>query len=387
MQADSGLVMTQGAASQSATIAEGLGISGTVWALADSLPSQDPQVLPSNVLDFSSRILELDLKWEALPGELIFEAGKKIIHPSSTFFKAPLDIMVPPSPAIANTSEQSAAAVGKWEEGLVGAGVTWFVGPFTFSEYLSPRLEWGSQAYDAMVHFSGNQDDFQDFMKIGARVGETDIQLIGLYASPLSGDPADDRFAAGLGLDSGVGDSLTLRAEVSAFDKTQRLVAGGSGSSGYVSSSETVNWAPRGVLGATWSDAQELSVMVEYYYNGLGSIGSAYDETINYSAWRASGQPGAAAAPDILEQYGDFESAVHYGFFRLAGKLEEDLSAEGWFEINLQDGGGLYGTDITYTRPSWSIEASLLGSWGGRDTEAALLFPIWRAGVEVDLFF
>ena len=69
MQADSGLVMTQGAASQSATIAEGLGISGTVWALADSLPLQDPQVLPSNVLDFSSRILELDLKWEALPGD------------------------------------------------------------------------------------------------------------------------------------------------------------------------------------------------------------------------------------------------------------------------------------------------------------------------------
>jgi hypothetical protein len=387
IQTDTGIAMMQGAVSHSATLADGLSLSGSAWALADSLPSYDPQVLPTNVLDFSSRVLELDLKWEALPGSLVFEAGKKIIHPSSTFFKAPLDIMTPPSPAISNTSEQSASAVGKWEEGLVGAGVTWLTGPFSFYDYVSPRFVWSDQVSDAMLYFTGDQERFQNLAKIGARIGDTDIQLLGLYTSSLSGDASDDRYAAGVGIDSELGDSVTVRAEASAFNTTDRLVASGPGSSGYTSSTESVSWAPRGVLGATWSNADELSVMVEYYYNALGQIGSAYTTLIDYSSMRAASSQMSGAYPDILEQYGDFESAMHYGFCRLAGKLDQDVHAESWLEINLQDASALYGMDINYVRPTWSIEASLLGSWGGRDTEAALLFPIWRAGIEADLFF
>ena len=81
LQSEVTRITSQAALSGDLSPAEGLSISGTAWTLLDSLPSYDPTQVPPSRLDFSSRLLQLDLSWQILPGSLTPESGQGD-HPS-----------------------------------------------------------------------------------------------------------------------------------------------------------------------------------------------------------------------------------------------------------------------------------------------------------------
>ena len=370
----------QAALSHSQPLAEGLSISGTLWGMADTLPSGLPWATPSGKIDLQGRILELKLVWEVIPGTLIWDVGKKVIHPSSGFFRTPLNVIS--HGALGNTANLTGSAVGTWEEGWVGTDLTLLVGSFSISNFFSPRLQWSSDADRALQYVSLPQNDFQDLTRVDVRIGEADVRLLGLVATggPGSSDTAL-HLQLGAGLDTTISDSITVRAEVSAADSQFRL--GVANAQLLTTSAETLSWAPHALAGFTWTNAQQLSVMAEYYYNGSGFSGSDYTELIQYSQVRKT-SPGSSA--DLLDQFGVFSAGRHYGFVRVSGKVDDTLGAAGWTQVNLQDLSGLTGLVLTFTYDKWSLNCSLLDAWGTADTEGGVSLLLWKLDLEVSLF-
>ena len=126
LQSEVTRITSQAALSGELSPAEGLSISGTAWTLLDSLPSYDPTQVPPSRLDFSSRLLQFDLSWQILPGSLTLSLGKEIIHPSSGFFKTPLNLIL--RGAAGNAPQQTPAASPQWEEGWVGTRIAYMSG-------------------------------------------------------------------------------------------------------------------------------------------------------------------------------------------------------------------------------------------------------------------
>ena len=381
MQSETTELTAQAALSHTQPFAEGLSLSGTVWGMADSLPSGSPLQTPPAKLDLVSRVLELKLAWEVIPGTFIVDVGKLLIHPSSGFFRTPLNVLS--HGALGGTANLSGSAVGTWEEGWVGARATLLVGNVTASTFLSPRMDWSDPADTILAYVSSRQPVYQDLSRVTLRLGVTDLQLLGLASTggPGSADPGF-HFTAGAGMDTSIGDAATLRAEVSAADSTTR-VAPGSTQLPLSTVTETVPWAPRALAGFTWTGADQLTVMAEYYYDGTGFGGSDYRRLISYSqALRAA--PGAG--PDLLDQFGSFSAGQHYGFLRVAGPVDQTLGAAAWTTVNLQDLSGLSAVVLTATFDKWTLAASFLDAWGTTGTEAGLSPLLWRVDLEISLF-
>jgi len=381
MQTETTEVTGQGALSHSQTLAEGLSVSGTAWGLADSLPTGSPFETPPGKIDIESRILELKLVWEIVPGTLIWDVGKKVIHPSSGFFRTPLNVIS--HGALGNAANINGAAVGTWEEGWMGTDVTLLLGNLSISNFFSPRMLWSRQADSVLQYFSLPQNDFQNLTRLDVRIGSADVRLLGLLTSggPGSSDP-DVNLQLGTGMDTNIGDSITVRAEVSAANSQSRLIVADPLHA--TASADTVHWAPHALVGATWTNAQQLSLMAEYYYNGSGFIGSDYSQLIQYSQDRRSAYPNAT---DLLDQFGTFSAGRHYGFARISGKLDDTLTAAGWTQVNLQDLSGLTGIVLTLTHDTWSLNGALMNAWGTTDTEAGLSPLLWRIDLELTIFF
>ena len=186
----------------------------------------------------------------------------------------------------------------------------------------------------------------------------------------------------GAGLDTNLGDAVTVRAEISAVDSQERVIV--TNDQLLATAAQSVSWAPRALAGCTWTNKDQLSVMAEYYYNGAGFIGSDYSTVIRYSQNLRS-SPGASA-PDVLDQFGPFSAGQHYGFVRVSGKIDDTLSAAGWTAINLQDLSGLTRPVLTLSHDKWNVNGSVMGAWGGSGTEAGLPPLLWRVDLEVGLF-
>jgi hypothetical protein len=382
MQTEATRFLAQVAVSHKQSLADGLNISGTFWIDADSLPSGSPLEIPADKMELESRVLELGLAWEALPGQLIVDLGKKIIHPSSGFFKTPLNVLSRGSAS--GLVPSTGAAVSSWEEGWVGADVTYLTGNLTIANFFSPRLDWSDAVDQSLRYLSSRQKDYDDLLRLGLRVGTTDLRFLAMTSSggPGSVDP-DLRLQVGAGIDTGIGNSLTLRAECSAEDSRDRLEV--IDENLLTSREESLAWATRALAGFTWTGPNELSVMAEYYYNGLGLVGSDYDCLIHYSVNRLPA-PGAKA-PDLLDQFGSFEAARHYGFARVSGTLETDLASALFSVVNLQDFSGITGVNLTYTRNSWAVSGSVVDYWGAKDSEAGLSPLLWQIDLQLSLFF
>jgi hypothetical protein len=274
--------------------------------------------------------------------------------------------------------------VSSWEEGWVGADVTYLTGNLTIANFFSPRLDWSDAVDQSLRYLSSRQKDYDDLLRLGLRVGTTDLRFLAMTSSggPGSVDP-DLRLQVGAGIDTGIGNSLTLRAECSAEDSRDRLEV--IDENLLTSREESLAWATRALAGFTWTGPNELSVMAEYYYNGLGLVGSDYDCLIHYSVNRLPA-PGAKA-PDLLDQFGSFEAARHYGFARVSGTLETDLASALFSVVNLQDFSGITGVNLTYTRNSWAVSGSVVDYWGAKDSEAGLSPLLWQIDLQLSLFF
>ena len=92
-QAEATRITSQLALSGHAAPTDALTLSATGWALLDTLPDYNPLDVPANRLDLSSRLLQADVSWQIIPGALIWDTGKEIIHPSVGFFRTPLNLI------------------------------------------------------------------------------------------------------------------------------------------------------------------------------------------------------------------------------------------------------------------------------------------------------
>ncbi len=381
VQAEDARITSQFALSGHATPREGLTLSATAWALLDSLPDYNPLNVPGNRLALSSRLLQADLSWQIIPGVLIWDTGKEIIHPSSGFFRTPLNLIS--RGAAGNVPQQIPAAAPQWEEGWVGTRLLWMVGDFSFEEFFSPRLVWSSDAGSVLGYVSSQQNDFLDQLTIQAHIGGVDLQALGLVSTggPGSPDPAVHA-QGGAGVDANIGDRVTVRGEVSVADSLPRLAV--ADPQLLTTSSQSVPWVVRALAGFTWSITTKTSLIVEYAYDGLGFAGSDYSSVIQYSRNRLET---GGAAPDVLGQLGQFQAAQHYAFARLAENITDQLTAQGWVEVNLQDPSAMDGIGLAVTNDGWGLAGSVTTTWGGSATEAGASPFLWQLDIELKLFF
>ena len=115
-----------------------------------------------------------------------------------------------------------------------------------------------------------------------------------------------------------------------------------------------------------------------------GFAGADYANVIQYSRNRLAG---GGAATDVLGQFGSFQSGQHYGFARLAENINDQLTAQGWVEVNLQDPSAMDGIGLTVTNDGWGLSGSLANTWGGSATEAGVSPFLWQLDIELKLFF
>ncbi len=380
VQVEATRITTQLALSGRETLSDSFSLSATVWSLLDSLPTYDPRSVPPNRLQLSSRLLQLDAAWQIIPGVLIWDTGKEIIHPSSGFFRTPLNL-ISRGPA-GNVPQQIPAAAPQWEEGWIGTKLLWIVGDLSFENFFAPRLQWSGEADAALQYVSSQQADFLDQIRIEAHVGGMDLQALALFSTggPGSADPGLHA-QLGAGIDANLGDRVTVRGEVTLSDSLPRLAV--VDPVNLVVSNQNVPWVVRALAGLTWSISTKTSLIVEYAYDGLGFVGSGYASVIQYARNRLSDP----SAPDVIGQLGSFEAAQHYAFVRLAEDITDQLSAQGWTEVNLQDPSVMGGLGLSMRSDRWGLSGFLTSTWGGSATEAGAMPFLWQLDIELALFF
>ena len=381
MQAETTRATTQAVAGDSATLPGGWILSGTVWTLLDSLPTDDPRQVPDTGVDFSSRLLQLDARCQVVPGILMVDLGKQLIHPSSGFFKTPLDLIS--RGAAGNVPQSTPAASPQWEEGWVGAKVVGIVGDWSFEDFLAPALTWSAAADRTLQYLSLQQSAWQNQVRVDVHMGAADLQFLTLVTGIGLGTSGQAlHVQTGAGLDGNVGDSLTVRAEATLADSLDRLAVADAASLSVVDQTRT--WVPRALVGSTWSINAELSLMAEYYYDGLGFFGDEYASAIQYAKnrWLTG-----ADAPDLAGQFGPFSLGRNYTFLRLADTITDQITGQGWTEINLQDLSGIMGIGIAAKYDHWGISGAFTQTWGGDGTEAQVLPYLWQLDAELQFYF
>ena len=320
-------------------------------------------------------------EWQILPGELIIDLGKQIIHPSSGFFKTPLNLFSR-GPA-GNVPQQIPAAAPQWEEGWWGVKVLGILGDWTLEDFLSPPLTWSDAADRTLRYLSLKQDDLEDQVRIDGHLGTVDVQFLALVSesAPGNSDPAL-HFQSGAGIDSNVGDHLTVRAEATVSDSLDRVDVVDAPS--LAVADRTIAWVPQALAGFTWSIDADLSFMAEYYYNGLAFFGDDYASALQYAQTRLNS---GSTAPDVAGQFGLFSLARNYAFLRLADDFTDRISGQAWTEINLQDLSGMFGVGVGAKYDKWGLSGSLAQTWGGDGTEAHFLPYLWQLDIELSFYF
>lgn len=374
IQADTARGTLQSVVGDSATIG-GWTIKGAVWALVDSLPTNDPTQVPSGGVTFSSRLLELDAQWQVVPGTWMLDVGKQIIHPSSGFFKTPLNLIS--RGAAGNVPETTPAASPQWEEGWLGAKIVYVVGDWTFEDFFSPPMTWSDNVDQILHYLTLQQSSLQNQFRIDGHLGNTDLQLLALLTSD-----NQVHFQTGAGVEFNLGDSLTVRAEATLSDSLDRTYVVDAAS--LAVATQTLTWVPRLLIGTTWSVTNDLSLVTEYYYNGLGFLGSDYTSAVQYAKNRFAA---GANSPDILGQFGSFSAGRNYAFVRLADNISNQVTGQGWAEVNLQDLSGMLGIGISAKYDHWALTGALAQTWGTDGSEAHALPYLWQVNAELQFFF
>jgi len=191
---------------------------------------------------------------------------------------------------------------------------------------------WSASVFAApALAFDGTAQAF-GLGRLGVHLGSVDVKALVLQYTD------DSRPRGGLGLDGGWGDHLTLRAEAAAdADPAKPRV-------------DTL-------AGLTWTTDDQTTLMFE-------------------GSWDDRGQSG-----------------VTTGFARLAGNLEDRLTAEAWLKAESKAGsalsnlGGWVGSGLTWSAPTWSMEGTWLAAWGPPGTTAGDSALRWKVGLEVKTFW
>jgi len=174
---------------------------------------------------------------------------------------------------------------------------------------------------------------------------------------------------------------VTVRGEATLSDSLQRLAVVDPRL--MTTTMQSVPFVVRALAGLTWSITTRTSLILEYSFDGLGFSGADYSNVIQYARNRQYN----LSAPDVLGQFGSFQAAQHYAFARLAEDITDQLTAQGWVEVNLQDPSAMDGIGLTVTNDRWALAGSVTNTWGAGATEAGASPFLWQLDFELRLFF
>lgn len=361
---------------------DSLWLNSLFWVSVDSNPGKNPLGTPGSKQDIRSRILEFQLAAEVMPAQLILEAGKRTLRPSLGFFKTPLNLV----PELPSGGLPGEGFESQWAEGGWGIGWMAFLGDFTVLQYFLPRLV----VPETPGEFTGrylfsNQPLWTNYFQAGGRIGDAEFR--GVYTlwaeDPLV--PEGYKQAIGGSLVTNWGEALLVRAEgVLRSGLTRQVVEDPAGMTTAV---QKIDWGGEAILGMTWTSETGLSVLGEYWFQHQGFSGTNYTALMDYTRQvrhPAPGHPEHALLPDLADQFGMFNSGMHYLFFRLGGEMGEGVSGDLWTRLNLQDLSGLSGATVSTSLGGPSLVISCLLLHGDREvSEAGLSSLHWRTNMEL----
>jgi hypothetical protein len=238
-------------------------------------------------------------------------------------------------------------------------------------------MTWSDNVDQILHYLTLQQSSLQNQFRIDGHLGNTDLQLLALLTSD-----NQVHFQTGAGVEFNLGDSLTVRAEATLSDSLDRTYVVDAAS--LAVATQTLTWVPRLLIGTTWSVTNDLSLVTEYYYNGLGFLGSDYTSAVQYAKNRFAA---GANSPDILGQFGSFSAGRNYAFVRLADNISNQVTGQGWAEVNLQDLSGMLGIGISAKYDHWALTGALAQTWGTDGSEAHALPYLWQVNAELQFFF
>jgi hypothetical protein len=248
---------------------------------------------------------------------------------------------------------------------------------------MAPPLAWSDSIDASLQYVSLQQKDLDDQIRLDWHWGVADIQMLDLLTvndPGTSGSSTHDQM--GIGVDTNIGDYVTVRAEATLSDSLSRLDV--TDASTQTTAIQSLSWVPKALVGATWSINTNISFVGEYYYDGLGFNGDEYTSALLYAQNRLNS---GSVSPDVAGQFGNFSLARNYIFFRLTDSFTDQISGQGWTEINLQDASGMYGLGVSATYDHWGLSGSLTETWGANGTEGSVLPFMWQLDLEMQFYF
>jgi hypothetical protein len=356
----------------------GLKAYGSAEMLLDSSPSNYSTIIPTNQVDFSTKILTAGVSWEIFPG-FFAELGKKCIRTGNGYFRSPTDFLGYSNSAI---STSSTTAQEKLAEGLIGADLEYLGGFADFHEFFSPWLDWNPTNCPDLQYLQTPQKNWQNLFTVGFRIFDSDWLAITHTAWDTNGRPLT---SFGLNGSESVGDSLVLYGAAAIQERVSNTYV--SNTTNFALADREVPWVPSAIAGVTYSLTANDTITVEYNYNGRGLAGQEYADGIAYMTNRAAQAVIPAGSRNLFGEYGLFNAARHYLFERYAKNYpDQKASLEVLNLNNLQDGSGMASLALTWSPDVCNLTARLQTFYGIPASEVGTAGVLWETSIEAELF-
>lgn len=283
-----------------------------------------------------SKILDAYLYLDIFP-TLFMELGKKNVKSGTAYFKSPTDFF-DRDPEI--LKRQTATAYDKTREGTCGLGLLYLGSKFSIYEFFSPKINWaGKKIVDQFI--TSKQQYLQSYTKLSLKVALSDIDL--LYYWQIN---KKDEFSSKIGFNcvTLIKEKLEIHADGVINQNTEIMNI--TKDSIYDVNRKNVNWHGQITLGLNYSFNNNINLIMEYFYNGIGHSGKKYQNILDYSS--AMSRMGDRGAYNVMYSYGLFNLAKHYCMQRISYSTT-DYTIESSVSnlLNIIDGSGLINPKVS----------------------------------------
>ncbi len=325
---------------------------------------------------FLTKFLELYLSTEISPGFFI-DVGKFVEKNGTGYFKSPTDFFNMRwnlSKSHRRYSEENL------NEGIVAIKNEIFLNNFWNVQLLfSPRICWDTVKYKVLSYISSPQEKPQFFASFSSlKFKSIDTKLLMLYKEQLY---------FGINWNLTRGNNLEIHGDFSLRESIKNtgvdLISKGD-TVEFLVQRKSVKWPIQALIGCVYTFPDQSAFIVEYFYNGRGVRGSAYDNIMKYTQQQFL-LFHSTDAFSVLESYGIAELARHYIFERFYREIKtEKIYMEFMNLTNLQDLSGIFFSRFGKRTNTSDLSVGLQMFYGGEDSEYGILPTNWKMTVEAE---
>lgn len=306
-----------------------------------------------------SKILDAYLYLDIFPTFFI-ELGKKNVKSGTAYFKSPTDFFDRDPEML---KKQTATAYDKTREGTCGLGLLYLGSKFSIYEFFSPRINWAEKKIiDQFI--TSKQQYWQSYTKLSLKVALSDIDF--LYYWQVN---KKDEFSSKIGFNCVTLIKEKLEIHIDGVLNQNTEIIDIKNDSIYDVAEKNLKWHGQVTLGLNYSFNENYSLILEYFYNGIGQSGKNYQNIIDYT--NDMSRRGDRGAYNVMYSYGLFNLAKHYCMQRIS-YFSTDYTFESSVSnlINIIDGSGLINPKISLTHDR-KIKFNFEGGYfyGNRKTE------------------